>query len=116
MAIRALAVILQTVEGGTVELRIPDDVPRRIDECHAMTCSLAGLIGKGVGVDAGSPLRRQKPRFAREIVYRLLGDSGVKLVIDDDDDRHHHHRDNRERLEEEPVRELHARSARFLIR
>jgi UDP-glucose 6-dehydrogenase len=116
LAIDKLRECLETLEGRTVELRIPDNVAGRVDERDAMTCRLARLIGEGIRIDAGSPLRRQKPRFAREIVYRLLGDSGVKLVIDDDDDRHHHHRDDRERLQEEPVGELHARSGTFLIR
>jgi hypothetical protein len=37
-------------------------------------------------------------------------------VVDDDDNRDHHHADDRERLEEQPVRELHDRSLTFLMR
>jgi hypothetical protein len=96
-------VIFQILERGAVELGITNDVSRGVDESHAMTSRDTRFIRQRVGVYSWPPFRREKSRFARQIVCRLRSNIRVYLVVDDDYDRHYHDCDDRERLEQQPL-------------
>ena len=94
--LRSGGVILKTLERWPVELRVANDLSRRIDERDAVPGRDARLIGQGIRKSSGLPLRRQQPRLTGEVVLRLVRDAGVDLVVDDDYDCHDHHRNDRE--------------------
>ena len=61
--LRSGGVILKTLERWPVELRVANDLSRRIDERDAVPGRDAGLIGQGIRKSSGFPLRRQQPRL-----------------------------------------------------
>jgi hypothetical protein len=109
-------VVLESLQGGTVEFRIPDNVTCGVDQRDPVSGSDASLIGERVRVDVWPPLSRYESRFTGQVMSCLFDDAGVKLVVDDEHDRDHHYTYDRERLKQQSGRELHDRSLTFLIR
>ena len=110
------AVILETLKRRAIELGVTYYAARRIDECDSVTGGHSRLIGQSVGIDSRSPLRRQQPGLAREVVGCLIRDPRVDLVVDNDDYGYDQDCDDRERLEKQSMRELHDRSLTFRMR
>jgi hypothetical protein len=97
-------VILQRMKRVAVEISVANNDTVGTDECHAMTEGFPSRIREGVGRIPGVPLRRHKPRFARELLSRLLGDPLVQALVDDRDHRNHEDSDDGKRIEEDSVR------------
>jgi hypothetical protein len=108
--------VLESQERVAIKFGVTRYVACGIDECDPMSRRGSSGVGKRIGIDTGPPLHSKKPRFAGEVVDRLICNPRVKLLVDDDYDRDNHRCDDHERLKKQPLREFHERSLMFFIR
>jgi hypothetical protein len=109
-------VIFESLKRCPIELGVTYYMARRIDEGYSVAGGDSRLIGQSVGIDSRSPLRRQQPCLACEVVGCLIRNARVDLIVDDDYYGYDHDRDDRERLKKQPMRESHDLSLTFRMR
>ena len=100
--------VLESVKSRAVEFRIANDNSRRIDQRHTAGERAAGDVRERIGIRTGKPLGSYEASFAFKAVSVVSGDAVVQAIVDDCENGDNENDDENERIEPDPVRELHA--------